>query len=138
MTFYFISCKTFTPVWLTFKFLCTFYYCAQFSDIVKSISLFLCGFRVSVLFRNSKESTCNWGYLGSVPGLGRSSGERKGYPLWFSGLENSMDCIAHRVTMSQTWLSDFHFHFHSYQLKQKHFSVLPSILYFPSLILILY
>ena len=70
--------------------------------IIKCMSLFLCGFRVSVLFRNSKESTCNWGYLGSVPGLGRSSGERKGYPLWFSGLENSMDCIAHRVTMSQT------------------------------------
>ena len=38
-----------------------------------------------------KESTCNAGNLGSIPGLGRSPGERKGYPLQYSGLENSMD-----------------------------------------------
>ena len=38
-----------------------------------------------------KESTCNVGDLGSVPGLGRSPGEGKGYPLQYSGLENSMD-----------------------------------------------
>ena len=38
-----------------------------------------------------KESTCNVGDLGSVPGLGRSPGEGKGYPLQCSGLENSMD-----------------------------------------------
>jgi len=37
------------------------------------------------------ESTCNAGDLGSVPGLGISPGERKGYPLQYSGLENSMD-----------------------------------------------
>ena len=37
-----------------------------------------------------KESTCNEGYLGSIPGLGISLGERKGYPLQYSGLENSM------------------------------------------------
>ena len=42
-----------------------------------------------------KESTCNVGDLGSVPGLGRSPGEGKGYPLQVSGLENSMDCIVH-------------------------------------------
>ena len=40
-----------------------------------------------------KESTCNVGDLGSIPGLGRSPGEGKGYPLQHSGLENSMDCI---------------------------------------------
>ena len=40
-----------------------------------------------------KESTCNVGDLGSVPGLRRSPGEGKGYPLQCSGLENSMDCI---------------------------------------------
>ena len=39
-----------------------------------------------------KESTCNVGDLGSIPGLGRSPGEGKGYPLQYSGLENSMDC----------------------------------------------
>ena len=37
-----------------------------------------------------KESACNAGALGSIPGLGRSPGEGKGYPLQYSGLENSM------------------------------------------------
>ena len=40
-----------------------------------------------------KESSCNVGDLSSIPELGRSSGEGKGYPLQYSGLENSMDCI---------------------------------------------
>ena len=57
-----------------------------------------------------KESTCNVGDLGSIPGLGRSQGERKGYPLQYSGLENSTDCIVHGVAKSWIWLSDFHFH----------------------------
>ena len=83
-----------------------------------------------------KESTCNAGDLGSIPGLGRSPGEGIDYPLQYSGaslvaqlvknlpamwetwvrslgwedpLENSMDCIDHGVTKSQTRLSDFHF-----------------------------
>ena len=38
-----------------------------------------------------KESACNAGDLGLIPGLGRSPGEGKGYPLQYSGLENSMD-----------------------------------------------
>ena len=38
-----------------------------------------------------KESACNVGDLGSIPGLGRYPGEGKGYPLQYSGLENSMD-----------------------------------------------
>ena len=41
------------------------------------------------------------GDLGSIPGLGRSLGEGSGYPLQYSGLENSMDCIVHGVTKSQ-------------------------------------
>ena len=45
--------------------------------------------------------------LGLIPGLGRSPGDGKGYPLQYSGLENSMDCIGHGVTKSQTRLSDF-------------------------------
>ena len=44
-----------------------------------------------------KESTCNAGDLGLIPGLGRSPGEGKGYPLQHSGLENSMDRIVHGV-----------------------------------------
>ena len=58
-----------------------------------------------------KESSCSAGDLGSIPGLGRSPGEGKGYPLQYSGLENSMDCIDHGVTKCWTQLSDFHFHF---------------------------
>ena len=38
-----------------------------------------------------KDSACNVGDLGSIPGLGRSPGEGNGYPLQYSGLENSMD-----------------------------------------------
>ena len=44
-----------------------------------------------------KESACNAGDLGSISGLGRSPGEGKGYPLQYSGLENSMECIVHGV-----------------------------------------
>ena len=55
---------------------------------------------------DSKDSACNAGDLGSIPGLGRSPGEGNGYPLQHSGLENSMDCVIHEVAKSQTWLSD--------------------------------
>ena len=57
-----------------------------------------------------KESPCNLGDLGSIPGMGRSTGEGKGYLLQYSGLANSMDCIVHGVTKSWTQLSDFHYH----------------------------
>ena len=40
-----------------------------------------------------KESACSAGDLGSIPGMGRSPGDEKGYPLQYSGLENSMDCV---------------------------------------------
>ena len=59
-----------------------------------------------------KESACNAGDPGLIRELGRSPGEGKGYPLQYSGLENSMDCIGHGVTKNWTWLSDFNFHFH--------------------------
>ena len=49
-----------------------------------------------------KESACNAGDLGSIPGLGRSLGEGKGYPLQYSGLENSMDFIVLGVAKSRT------------------------------------
>ena len=44
---------------------------------------------------DGKESACSAGDLGSIPGLGRSPGEGKGYPLQYSGPEKSMDCIVH-------------------------------------------
>ena len=54
-----------------------------------------------------KESACNVGDLGSTPGLGRSSGERKGYPLQYACLENPMERGAwqarvYGVTQSRT------------------------------------
>ena len=53
-----------------------------------------------------KESTCSVGDLGSIPGLGRSSGEGEGYPLQYSGLENSIYSMVHGVAKSRTELSD--------------------------------
>ena len=52
-----------------------------------------------------KDSACNVGDLGSIPGLGRSPGEGKGYPLQYSSLENAMDC----QTQSQTGRLSLHF-----------------------------
>ena len=56
------------------------------------------------------EFTCSVRDLGLIPRLGRSPGERKGYPLQYSGLENSMDCIVHEVAKSWTQMRDFHLH----------------------------
>ena len=75
----------------------------QFGDPVIFWMGFPCG---SV----GKESACNAGYLGSIPELGRSPGEGIGYPLQYSGLENSVDCVVHRVT-SVVHDSNFHFLF---------------------------
>ena len=66
--------------------------------------------RASLVAQLVKEPACNAGDLGSIPGLGRSPGEGKGYPLQYPGLENSMDCIVHGVTKSRAQLSNFHFH----------------------------
>ena len=73
-----------------------------------------------------KESACNVGDLGSIPVLGRSPGERKGYPIQYSGLENSMDCINHGVTESGAWLSNFHFNLDSI-LKSKDITLLTKV-----------
>ena len=54
-----------------------------------------------------KEFGCN---VCSVPGLGRFSGEGKGYLIQYSSLENSMGYVVHGVTKNQTGLSNFHFH----------------------------
>ena len=50
-----------------------------------------------------EESACNVGDPGSIPGLGRSPGEGKGYPFQYSGLENFMDYIVHGVAMGSQW-----------------------------------
>ena len=61
-----------------------------------------------------KESSCNVGDLGLITGLERSPGEGKGYPLQYSGLENSMDCKVHGVANSWIQLSDLHTHTHTH------------------------
>ena len=52
--------------------------------------------------KKKKKSACNVGDLSSIPGLGRSPEEGKGYPLQYSGLEKSKDCIVHGVAKSWT------------------------------------
>ena len=59
--------------------------CAQF-DL--EISMYHLGFPGG---SDGKDSACNEGDLGSIPGLERSPGEGNSYPLQYSGLENSMD-----------------------------------------------
>ena len=56
-----------------------------------------------------KESACNAEDLGSIPGSGRSPGEGEGYPLQYSDLENSINCIDHGVAKGRTRLSNFYF-----------------------------
>ena len=68
-------------------------------------------------FRNwvGKESSCNAGDPSSIPGLGRSPGEGIGYPLQYSGLQNSMAFIVHGVTKSHT-TERLHFLQHTHTL----------------------
>ena len=83
-----------------------FHLCSSGCSLLSSLLLypsFLCG-------------SCNTGDLGSIPGLGRSPGEGIGYPFQYSGLENSMDCIVHRVPKSQTDRATFTFTFSPDQL----------------------
>ena len=61
---------------------------------------------------DSKETTCNMGDLGSVPGWGRSPGGGHGNPLQYSCMENPMDrgaLWAHGAAKSRTQLRNFHF-----------------------------
>ena len=70
-------------------------------------------YRTSLVVED-KESACNEGDLGLIPGLGRSPGEGNGTPLQYSCLENPMDrgawqTTVHGVAKSRTRLSDFTF-----------------------------
>ena len=60
-----------------------------------------------------KESACNMGDVGLIPGLGRCPGEGNSYPLQYSGLKNSTDCTVHGVTKGGTRLSDFDLTLHA-------------------------
>ena len=91
----------YTSISLMIK-LASFIILSRMSSILSELNiikvLYFSGFPDSSV---GKESACNVGDLGLTPGLGRSSGEGKGYPLQYSGLENSMDCIVHGVTKSR-------------------------------------
>ena len=67
------------------------------------------------------------GGLSSIPGLGRSPGEGKGYPLQYSGLENCMDCRVHGVAKSRALLSYFHFHTRTYSALYEQLEILRSV-----------
>ena len=63
---------------------------------------------ISEFIRSLGIYTCNAVDLGLIPGLGRSPGEGKGYPLQYSGLENSVNCIesmGHKESDRTQWLS---------------------------------
>ena len=78
-----------------------------------------------------KEYAGNVGDLGLIPGLGRSPGEGKGYPLQYSGLENPMDCIVHGVTKSWTRLKDsLHFRANKERIQSCIFKVMFLLLLF--------
>ena len=68
--------------------------------------------QASLVVQIMKESTCNIGDPGSIPGSGRSPGGRNGYPLQYSCLENPMDrgalwATVHGVAKSQAWLTEW-------------------------------
>ena len=73
---------------------------AQFSNLEEKKSLLECSTFVSLWrekgfpYGAAGKESCSVGDLGSVPGLGRSPGEGNTYPLQYSGLENSMDCMS--------------------------------------------
>ena len=77
------------------------------SKVITTFNILFCYFSSA-----GKESIYNTGDPVPIPGLQRSPGEGVGYPLQYSGLENSMDCIVHGVTKSQTRLVTFMFTFH--------------------------
>ena len=74
----------------------------------------LCGTHIKEGFSGGsagKESACNSGALGSIPGLGRSPGEGNGYPLRYSGLENSMDWSMGSQRVGHDWATFTSLHF---------------------------
>ena len=60
---------------------------------------------------SGKEPTCQRRRCEFDPWVGKFPWRMKGYPLQYSDLENSMDCVVHGVAKNRTQLNDFHFHF---------------------------
>ena len=77
------------------------YYVQDVNNFVLQGRGWLVGFLVGSA---GKKSACNAGDVGSVPALGRSPGEGNSYPLQYSDLENSRDCIVHGVTKNEQFV----------------------------------
>ena len=105
-------------------FVCCFLYLLNFNTFFLRASL------VTQLVMNPAMQET---WLGSIPGLGRSPREENCYPLQYSGLENSMDCIVHgvakRVESATLDWATFSFHF-TFFLKDSWENVLMSNHYF--------
>ena len=86
-----------------------FFFILIISFILNTVNWFVSLSFFSIWFEVCKESACNAGNLGSIPGLGGHLGGGKGHPPQFPGLENSMDCKVHGAAKSQTRMSNFHF-----------------------------
>ena len=65
--------------------------------------------QVALVVKNLPVNAGDTRDMGLILGLGRSPREGKGYPLQFSGLENSMDCIVHWIAKNWTQLNNFDF-----------------------------
>ena len=83
-----VQCASLSPLWLLLFLL---YFILLDATLLDFLKFFIFDYCSSA----GKESACNVGDLGSIPGLGRSPGEGKSYPLQYSDLENSMGCIVH-------------------------------------------
>ena len=102
-------------------------------DMARMLELSVQEFKTTMAqWLSDKESACNTGDPSSIPGLGRSLREEKGYPLQDCGLENSMDCIVHgglkELDMTE-WLPlslSFHFHWESKNFSVQNRSVVAS------------
>ena len=79
--------------------------CCSNSQIKSNPFILSLSFSLGFPDGSAGKESCNAKDLGSIPELGRSPGERKGYPLQYSDLKNSMD---YTVAKSQTRLSNFH------------------------------
>ena len=93
------------------------------THIYTYIYVHTCIYYIYICFPHSsvgKEFSCNAGDPGLIPGLGRSAGEGKGYPLEYSGLENSLDYTIHGVTKSWTQLEQLSTHAHTHRYTHTH------------------
>ena len=89
-----------------------FVHVCMYLQMCVCVDVDVCASQVALMVKNLPANAGDIRDAGQIPGLGRSPGEGKGYPLQFSSLENSMNCIMHGVAKSWARLIDFHFTSH--------------------------